>query len=63
MLKLKICEFFTTCILIPFVAVFATLMINGHPILAFIWVFAAAAVTIFVEDTVKAIINKFKHKH
>lgn len=62
MLKLKICEIFTTCIFLPYVGIFVWLMLNKHPILAFIWVFIAAAVTVAVEDKVKAVIRKLKGK-
>lgn len=63
MFKLKLCELLTTCIIIPFVAVFVTIFCTGHHILAFVWVFAAAALTVFVEDMIKGIKGKFKNKH
>lgn len=62
MLKLKICEFFTEFIFIPYIAVFATLMKGGHHILAFVWIFTAAALTVLIEDTVKAIIRKLRER-
>lgn len=63
MLKLKLCQFLTTFILIPFVAIFVILFTSGHSVLAFVWVFAAAALSVFVEDTFKRVKRKFKHKH
>lgn len=58
--KLLILQIFTTCILLPYIGVFMKLFLGGHKILALLWVLAAAAVTVAIEETIKAIKRKLK---
>ena len=59
-LKLFIMQFITTCIILPYIGVFVTLMVNDHKFLAGVWIFAGAAVTVAVEEIIRAIKRKLK---
>ena len=59
-IKLFLAEFIITCLFLPYIGVFLKLFLGGHKVLAFLWVLAAAAVTITIEETIKAIKRKLK---